>query len=323
MIQSLCFLLIGLFFLWLGAHLLVKGGTALALLLKLTPAVIGLTIIAIGTSLPELFVGLTASAARLNNLLVGNLMGSNIINIALVIGLSALIIPIPASRQSLKTEWPVMFILTLIAGFTLINLSLSRPEGLLLIAGTAASTGYFVYLGRKTHSKTLEGETQEVLSMKKNIDAGNKWVLGLKYVSFVIGGFFILRYGSDFFVNGASQLARILGISERVIGITVVALGTSLPELAVSIFATLKGRCDLAIGNILGSNIFNLAGVLGICATLRPFSFSEKLLMYDFPWLLAISVLFLLTMMGKHGINRWRGGLLLLAYGIYTISLFR
>jgi len=321
MISSLGFIIVGLGLLVLGGHLIVRGGSALAILFRIAPSVVGLTIVAAGTSLPELFVGWTAAMENHPDLLIGNVIGSNIVNIALVVGLSAVLLPIMVSKQSLRIEWPTMFLLTLLAFFFLYDLKIDRWEGVILVIGTIAAILIFVYLGKKEGSNDFRKETKEMSELTGKISHQHKGKSFAVYTITLLIGFISLRLGSEMFVKGASHLAQLLHMSERIIGLTVVAIGTSLPELFVSIMATFKGRSDVAIGNILGSNIFNLNGILGICTAFKPLSFSAQSISYDAPWFLGIALFFFLCMVTRK-INRPKGVALISLYLIYTYTLF-
>lgn len=321
MLLSCSLIFIGFVLLAVGAHYLVRGATALALWLRVTPAVIGITIVALGTSLPEFFVSWAANVKGISDLAVGNVLGSNLLNIALVLGLSGLIFPIQIDRSSIRIEWPAMMAVALL--FTALgwDRQIGAGEGLLLFGSMGASMALFIYLGLKGKTSSIKLETAEVSELKEKIFGPNKSRTMTVYAIELLAGFFLLRYGSDVFIKGAVGLSTALGLSKRVIGLTIAALGTSLPELAVSLMATFKGRSDVAIGNILGSNIFNIGGVLGACAIYRPIVFSAAAITKDVPWLLGLGVLLFFCMIKKHKIDRGRGILLLLAYGIYLTQI--
>ena len=322
MTTAIGLVILGVFLLIIGAHTVVKGASAVAIFLKMTPSVIGLTIVAAGTSLPELFVGLSATLNQHFDLVMGNVIGSNILNIAFVIGLSSLITPLSIKSQSYKVEWPIMFLITLLAVAFLVNLNATRMEGFILFLSAVFAMVFFVRFAKKAGTIGTEQETKEISELTSLLEKKDSIWIKLKYGVFVLFGFLSLTYGSDAFVKGASDLSRLFGLSERVIGITVVAIGTSLPELFVSVVATFKGRSDVAIGNIIGSNIFNMAGILGVCSLITPFQISKGLIAYDVPWLIGISLLFFIFMFKSKKLDRWKGGLLFASYAIYTMSLF-
>lgn len=312
----------GVVLLALGAHFLVRGASALALLLKVKPVVIGLTVVAVGTSLPELFVGAVAALDGRGDIVAGNVIGSNIINIALVLGLSAVIIPIAVPRQTLKIDWLLMIAATAAGAVALLNGTVGRFEGVLLASLAAGAAIFFIAYGRRKGAPESDAETEELAKIERSVRKRPLGVSVLFYSLELVGGLILLRYGSDLFVDGSVGLGAKLGVSERLIGVTIVAFGTSLPELAVSLIATFKGRSDVGVGNIVGSNLFNIAGILGICAFIRPVAVSPAFLTFDLPWMIGISILFGLLLLKATHLDRLRGTILLISYAAYTTLLF-
>lgn len=259
---ALLYLLLGLVLLYFGAEGLVRGSSSLALRIGLTPLVVGLTVVAFGTSAPELVVSLRAALAGQGDISVGNVVGSNICNIGLILGLSALICPIATSSRVVRVDIPVMLGVT---GLSLVVLSqggVTRAEGGLL---TVLLLGYLIFtvrLAEKSPDDQMASEFAGVVRVSKR---------GLAVdLLMVAGGLGLLVLGARFLVDGAVIIARAFGWSEALIGLTIVAVGTSLPELATSLVAAVKKEADIAVGNIVGSNIFNLLGILGITALVTP-----------------------------------------------------
>ena len=262
MTLAILYLLAGVALLYFGAEGLVRGSSSLALRLGLSPLVIGLTVVAFGTSAPELMVSLRAALAGQGAISVGNVVGSNICNIGLILGLSALITPVVTSSRVVRIDIPVMLGLTAITLVFLANDTIGRTEGAIL---AALLTGYIIFTIRlASHSPddSLAAEFGESVHLSKR---------GLAVdLLFVLAGLILLVLGARFFVDGAVTIARAFGWSEAVIGLTIIAIGTSLPELATSVVAALKKESDIAVGNIVGSNVFNLLGILGITALVTP-----------------------------------------------------
>ncbi len=309
-------LLVGLVVLYYGAQFLVKGGAALALRLGLTPLVIGLTVIAYGTSSPEMVVSVQASLAGNGAISVGNVIGSNICNIALILGLAACITPLTASAQIIRREVPIMIGVSLVAVLMLLDGRLVRWEGAVLLAGCVV---YTVLTVRQARAETAAREAEEAARGFANelgpLPAKLTISLGL-----VIGGLVALMIGSHFFVGGAVSLAEAWGLSPVVIGLTIVAVGTSMPELATSLVAAARRESDVAIGNVVGSNIFNVLGILGIAAVLSPVEV-PGLEWVDLVVMLATAVALLPLVKTGGRITRGEGVFLLAIYVAYTAWL--
>lgn len=299
----------GLALLYFGAQGFVRGGAGLALRLGLTPLVVGLTVIAYGTSSPELLVGVEAALHGNGGISVGNVVGSNISNIALILGVCALMKPLAASGQVVRREIPLMIGATLLATVLLWDGRLGRLEGAILLGAAVAYTAATVRQARKQAAADAGRERSGARPMS----------LGLALV-LVGGGLGLLTAGANFFVSGAVRVAEAWGLSETVIGLTVVAVGTSLPELATSLVAGWRGESDVAMGNVVGSNLCNLLGILGVVALVRPLA-APDLARADLGLMLALSVVLLPLARSGNRINRLEGAGLLAAYIGYTAWL--
>ena len=315
MLITAALLLGGLVLLVGGGEGLVRGASRLALLAKVPPAVVGLTIVAAGTSAPELMVSLSAAARGSADLSVGNVVGSNIYNIALILGMAALVRPLDVHGQVVKLEWPVMAL----ASGTLFVLArdglLDRPEGLLLVAGMVAFVAWQVRIARKGVDKP-ERDELELLSEAE--DPGGGWGKAALFTAVGLGA---LLLGAELFVRGAIDVAREAGLSERVIGLTVVSLGTSLPELVTSVVASVRGHTDIAIANVVGSNIFNVLLILGLTSSMLPLAVAPGLISHDMPVMLALTVLLLPMLYTGMKVTRVEGGALVLLATGYTAWL--
>ena len=259
----------GLTALLVGAELLVRGGTGLATLLGISPMVIGLTVVSLGTSMPELAVGIDAARGGSPGLAVGNIVGTNLVNILLILGVSALLVPVVFQRRTLRFDLPAMTGAALALYVLSLDGTLKRPDGLLLLVGAVAYTWALLRIGRRdTADMTMDATVQRT--------DGESAVLGkgghrpLRDTVALLAGLLLLVLGAEGLVEGAVSVAQAVGVSEAVIGLTVVAIGTSAPELVTTIVSTLRGDRDLAIGNLLGSSIYNIAFVLGLTVMVAP-----------------------------------------------------
>ncbi|ODQ00571.1 calcium/sodium antiporter [Salinivibrio sp. SS2] len=300
-----------------SAERFVEGAAVSAHYAGMPPLLIGMLVVGFGTSLPEILVSTMAAFDGNSALALGNALGSNIVNITLILGVTALIAPIAVHSTIVRTELPILLAITLVIGVMLWNFTISFYEALLLIAGFLLLIGWTVWRGMRTKEDTLAIDmdaelTQQTLSLKKAI----MWlVIGLA----------LLVVSSRILVWGAVEIAQQLGVSDLIIGLTIVALGTSLPELAASIIAARKGEHDIAVGNVVGSNIFNSLAVIGIAGAIEPIrDITEEVFWRDWMVMLAVTVLLLLVSMrfGKtREINRAEGGLLFICYVSYTCLL--
>ncbi|WP_106828592.1 calcium/sodium antiporter [Parabacteroides pacaensis] len=273
-------LLGGLILLIASANYLVKGGENLALRLGLSPLVVGMTVIAFGTSAPEFIVSLSAALKGNPQIALGNIIGSNIANIGLILGITALLLPLPVQKASVKNDGPLLLLATILFIVVARNGIIGRWEG---IIGLGILIGYTAWMIHK--------------SIKDNQDISQEATVTLKPVTavlFIIISSIGLAYGADFLIKGASSVATRFGISQKVIGITIIAFGTSLPELAASVVAAIKKQTDISIGNIVGSNLFNILGVIGLSSAIHPIPVNFPLFKSDFIWMLLFSILLLL-----------------------------
>lgn len=297
----------GFLILTLGAEALVRGATTIALRLGITPLVIGLTIVAFGTSAPELAVSVKAALAGNSGISLGNVIGSNIVNIGLILGITALIRPIEVKSEMVKRDIPIMILASMLFWGLLLDGELSLIDGVILLS---FMLGYLVfsYFSAK-NTNDADGEV---------IEEGPK--NPLLSLLFIAVGISMLVGGGILFVNGAVDLAKVFGVSEVIIGLTIVAIGTSMPELVTSVLAALKGQSDIAIGNIVGSNIFNILGILGVTAIVYPVS-GLGFQSLDFIVMLALAVIILPFAWTGLRIGRREGATLLIAYLGYLIYL--
>jgi cation:H+ antiporter len=310
MLTALLFLLLGLVLLFFGGEGLVRGSAALALRLGLTPLVVGLTVVAFGTSAPELVVSVQAALAGEGDIAIGNVVGSNILNVGLILGLTAVIYPLTVQFQLLRIDVPLMVGITLLAAWMLADAQLTRTEGALLAAGLVAYTGFTVLYARKVKAP---GEVEAEFAESMPRAGGSVW----RDLLFIAGGLALLIAGSRFMVEGAISLARGFGISEAVIGLTIVALGTSMPELVTCLVAAMKKESDIALGNIIGSNIFNILGILGAAALVRPMT-GEGIRMSDLFVAIGFAAALLPILWSGRRMQRWEGALLLAGYVGYV-----
>jgi cation:H+ antiporter len=316
MLEAIAFLIVGLVFLVWSADRLVYGAAALAKNMGISPLVIGMTILAMGSSAPEMMVSATAALADKTNTAVGNVLGSNIANIALILGITAIIKPLSISSGVIRRELPLMIIVTLLAGVVLWDNHLGFREGILLFVFFIA---FILAMLRISRTEKNNGDSF-IEDQESEIPDG---VSNGKAIFWIIVGLIILPLASNALVDGAVVIAKYFGMSDLVIGLTIIALGTSLPELAASLAGVLKGEDDMAVGNIIGSNVFNILAVMGIPGVLNPAALSEYAMGRDFWVMLTVSLLLVLFALGKsRSINRIEGGLLFLCFISYQIYLF-
>lgn len=292
----------GLVALTLGAEGLVRGSASLAIRLGLTPLIIGLTIVSFGTSTPELVVGLGASLSNQADISIGNVVGSNIFNIGIILGLTALLCPVKVRLQVIKYDCPIMIAASLVAVFLITEGTISRLAGVVLFTALVAYTGFTIWLAKKEVTPEIELEFQDgVPSQSKSL---------CRDLSFIIGGLILLVAGSRLLVMSATDIARSLGISEAVIALTIIAAGTSMPELATSVVAALRHQPDIAVGTVVGSNIFNILGILGVSSIARPLSVTG-ITGLDLWVMVAFAIALLPMMYTGLRLQRWEGGVLL------------
>ena len=307
-ITALIILVIGFFLLIKGADFFVEGSSSVAKLLRVPSIIIGLTIVAMGTSLPECAVSVTASLSGNNALAVSNVIGSNIFNLLVVCGFCALFTPLAVQKDTIKRDIPFSLICTfvmLILGW--IGMSLGHLDGVIFLVIFAGFIIMMVRSALNARSEVQDGDEIEVLPV---------W----KCLIFILGGMIAIKYGGDFVVDGASFIASAMGLSQNLIGLTIVALGTSLPELVTSIVAAKKDEVDMAVGNVIGSNVFNILFVLGIAATISPVAFIFENVI-DIIVLIAVTLIIWFFAWSKNEINRKEGVAMLALYVIYMVYI--
>lgn len=294
---------IGLVLLVFGAEILVRGATEIALRARISPLVVGLTVVALGTSLPELLVSLLAAWKGNPELAIGNVVGSNIVNLSFILGASVLIFPIGVERDARRIHWPVMMLATLLFMALVWNDDLTRWEGLLFVILLFIYVVWQIRASRRVQA--LEGAPSP-------LSTAPVW----RSIVMVLIGIGALALGADWFVEGAVALAEKFGVSKQLIGVTIVAVGTSLPELITSIMAAFRKQPDISLGNLIGSNIFNLLGILGLTAVVRPIMIDHGSFLLDMVAMALVSFILLPLMLGNK-LGRWQGAVLCAAYLVY------
>lgn len=312
MLLDSLYILGGLAVLASGAEGLVRGSTGLALRLGVPALAVGLTVVALGTSSPELVLSIEAARAGNPGIALGNVVGSNIANIALVLGLAAVVKPMRVRSELISREMPILIAITGLLSMMLLDARLSRAEGFVLVVGAIAYTVMSYRAAQRGESAAVAAEFDEALTGKRRLvwlDAG-----------MLVVGLIALISGAALLLKGATSFATELGVSQVVVGLTVVALGTSLPELATSIAAARQGEADVAFGNVIGSSVLNILAVLGVAALIRPFEV-QGLRTLDIAALIASTVVLLPLMWRGSVLNRWEGAALLAGYVVYVYSL--
>ena len=311
----------GLITLVVGAEALVRGASRLAAALGIAPLVIGLTIVAFGTSSPELAVSVQSALSGQADIALGNVVGSNIFNVLFILGLSAVIVPLVVAQQLVRLDVPLMIGVSALVWVLALDGSIARWEGVLLFAGIIAYTLFLIVQSRREKNKEVTDEYAGEYAKREP----RTWQRTALNIALAIGGLVLLVLGARWFVDGATQLARSFGLSELIIGLTIVAAGTSMPEVATSIVAALRGERDIAVGNVVGSNIFNLLAVLGLTAVVAPgegVAVARGMVTVDLPFMVAVAVTCLPIFFTGHTIARWEGVVFLAYYGVYTAYLF-
>lgn len=314
MIIQVLLIIVGFALLIKGADILVDGSSAIAKKLRISEIVIGLTIVSIGTSMPELFVSTSSALQGFSDISIGNVIGSNICNLLLILGISSVINPVKFHRETKYIENPMSIILTLI--FLIIcniNQDVSRIEGIILIILFILFLIYTVIMGKKSQD---EGILEISLEDSRKIKV---W----KNIILIILGIIALKIGGDLVVNNAKLIATAMNISDKIIGLTIVAIGTSLPELVTSLTAAIKGDCDIAIGNIIGSNIFNMLLIIGVSAVIHPIIYNIS---YNFEMIILFIAMTLMLIFPfikpKDEMSRSNGLIFTILYVLYMIILF-
>lgn len=318
MIEYIFMFILGLAALTLGAELLVRGAAKLALTFGISPLVIGLTIVAFGTSAPEMAVSVDAALSGSSDLAIGNVVGSNIANVLLILGLAALIVPLAVNEQIIRQEIPIMIGASLLFLVLALDGNISSMEGGLLFSLVIVYTVFLVVQSRRA-SKAAEAEFADEMP-----DTTSRWDAHWSVqMLLVLAGLGLLVLGADWLVDAAVAVARIFGVSDLVIGLTVVAVGTSMPEIATSLVAAFRGQRDIAVGNVVGSNIFNIFAVLGFSSMIADGGIvvSEAARNFDLWVMLAVAFACLPIVVTGREIARWEGGVFLGYYVAYTVYL--
>jgi cation:H+ antiporter len=320
-VWTLILFAVGLVLLILGAEALVRGASRLAAIMGISPLVIGLTIVAYGTGSPELAVVVQSALSGQSDIGLGNVVGSNISNVLLILGLSALISPLIVSRRVVRLEVLLMIGVSLLLLLLALNGTIGLPEGILLCAGALAYSGLTLIRSRKRSGE--EDEQRERPAGNQDGESGGGRRGALLQILLILVGLVLLVVGSRWLVGGAVAIAEALGLSELIIGLTIVAIGTSLPELATSLAAAARGERDIAVGNIIGSNVFNILVVLGIAGIIVPggVNVPSGALTFDIPVMIAAAIACLPIFYTGHLIARWEGALFFGYYIVYVLYL--
>lgn len=309
MILTILLFLVGLGVLLKGADWLVSGASALARRFKVSPLIIGVSVVAIGTSLPELFVSVVAVLSGSSDISVSNVIGSNICNIALVLGIASLISPLLVSKKVFKIHMPVVFLTVFLLWLFGRNYILSRGAGVVFLILFLAYFGYLVLKRSAPGEEVSEAMTR------------SEWIRKVPVVAILLG-FLGIVLGAKYMVDYGVKIARFIGVSEAIVGLTMIAVGTSLPELATSVVAVAKHEHDISVGNILGSNIFNIILVLGCVATTRPVAVATRLFRVDFWVMLGYTVVLFPLLFTGYKLSRKEGSFLLITYIAYIVYLY-
>jgi cation:H+ antiporter len=310
-IEIILYLAGGLIMLFIGAEGLIRGSSNLAIKIGITPLVVGLTVVAFGTSTPELVVSLKAALLGNSSISLGNVVGSNIANIALILGVAALIRPLDVHAKVIMREIPLMIGISVLLLLLLVDGELGLFDGLVFVSGIVIYTVVNVLMARKEKNSEVDAEFKEGLKSKLGIPVS---------IFIMIAGLGLLIFGANLFVQSAVAIAKIFNVSDAIIGLTIVAIGTSLPELITSIVAAYKKEADIAIGNVVGSNIFNILGILGITALIIPIS-SVGISYIDLGVMLFTAIILFPLSRTGFSISRLEGALLLAGYGGYIYYL--
>jgi cation:H+ antiporter len=317
--MTLFLLFLGLLVLVVGAELLVRGASQLATVFKISPLVIGLTIVAFGTSSPEMVVSVKAALTNHPDLVMGTNIGSTIFNVLFILGVCALVAPLVVSQRLVWFEVPIMIVAHLLLLAISADGKINRWDALLLLAGIIGYTLFVIRKGRQEKA-AVNSEYRAAFSTK---EPKRSPLTVINQLGFIAAGLGLCVLGAGWLLEGAVMLARTLGVSELVIGMTIVAAGTSFPEVATSIVATIRGQRDIAIGNVVGSNIFNILGIIGVAGFIAPngITVAPSVLRLDLPMAIATCFACLPIFFTGHKISRWEGALFLGYYSIYTSYL--
>jgi cation:H+ antiporter len=310
------FLVLGLVIMIWGAELLVRGASRLATAVGISPLVVGLTVVAFGTSSPELAVSVMSSFKGQADLALGNVVGSNIFNVLLILGISALIVPLVVAQQLVRFDVPVMIVISLLILLMGMDGKIGRFDGAILFAGIISYTVFLIRQSRREGSEEVKAEYETEFGGKP----ASSWLMNVGLVVIGLAG---LMLGSKWLVDSAVSIAEAFGVSELVIGLTIVAAGTSMPEVATSVMAAIKGERDIAVGNVVGSNIFNILSVLGLSSLVAPagITVSDAALRFDIPVMIAVAVACLPIFFIGYRISRFNGAAFLFFYIAYLVYL--
>lgn len=314
MIGNVIFIILGLVGLFYGGDWLVEGASKIARSFGISSLVVGLTVVAFGTSMPELLVSVSAALRGSSDISMGNVVGSNIANIGLILGVTGIVFPIAIHIGMLRREIPILVLVTASAALMVVDGEVGRFDGVIMIIGLIAFNALMIYLARRDREELADPVDGEDV-----IEA--TWPARSREIIRMGVGLAVLLLGAQLTVNGAVNIARDLGVSELVIGITLVAVGTSLPELATSAVAAMNKQSDIAIGNVVGSNIYNLLGILGATALIKPIHVADKIVYFDGPVMLGFTLL-LLPLVWNREISRREGIMLLTAYIAFSVITF-
>lgn len=307
----------GLVLLVVGAELIVRSGSRLAAKLGVPPILVGLTVVSVGTSAPELAVGIGAATTGAGSLAVGNIAGTNIVNLLLILGLTAALRAVPLSMQTLRLDLPVMGVVAMVVLLFAIDGELSRVEGAILVG---MAVGYTVALVRTARRETTYIAEEFADSFGPRSFSRSRWAT-LGTVLVLVAGLGVIILGADWLVDGSVEIARTLGISEGFIGLTIIAIGTSAPELATAILSTFRGERDIAIGNLVGSSTYNLTLILGVTVLAAPIVLDPALILVDIPVMILATFFTGVLMLTGRRIGRREGLLLVALYGAYLTYL--
>ncbi len=326
MLLQFVLFIVGISGVYFGAEWLVKGSSKLSRDLGIRPIVIGLTVVAFGTSSPELAVSLTASIKGSNDIAIGNIIGSNIANIGLILGISAIVLPLQVEKVIMRRELPLMIGISAALYFMAIDRKIGLIDGILLFTGIICFIGYQIYStfnSKKESKNSMAGNPVSKTDMLESTEEeGQARRHLLSNIVYIVIGLACLLIGSHVLVKSAIFIAGSFGISEMVIGMTVVAFGTSVPEMATSVVSVLKKEADICVGNVIGSNIFNILMVLGSVALVRPLNVERGTLLFEFPIMFLFSLALIPMIRGRLMVNRLAGIVLVSGYLAFIFLLF-
>lgn len=315
---ALVFIAAGIGLLAAGGEALVRGAVSLAKLLRVSTAVIGLTVVAMGTSMPELVVSLLAAVEGRSDIAVGNVVGSNIFNIGVILGLTAIVLPVAVHSTAVRLEWPFMFLISFLFLLLARDGLVDRLEGAFFLAGLGVFTAFMVRMAR---TEVTEHDAVALTPQRMTSPARSRALAVARDAGMVTLGLLLLVAGGRALVVGSVAIAQTLGLTERVIGLTIVAAGTSMPELATSLVAARRKESEIALANLIGSNIFNIGMILGVVSTIRPQHVHPQIIASDGWWMVGGALLLLPLMWPRMEVGRLEGAVLFAAYVVYLTLL--